>query len=318
MKKFEIILLIVGIFMLGFLIKKMNPDLVFSSISKVGFGFIIILAQEITAYIFNALGWKFAFYPEISKQLKFKTILKTRIAGDGVNYLTPSATFAGEFARAMMVGSRHPIEHRLSSVAVAKINQGIAMAIISVTGILWAVSAKINFQNMKSYIKGGGWLLLGILAVIAIIELRAAKLNKNQNGKNSKTKKLTLFQRLKQIDTTIMLFFRKYPLRFILSISMFLCAYIWGMVEVYLICKFLGFDISLSTALLIEMLSVFMDGLFFAVPGKAGTQEATKTAIFAALGYDPRMGFAFGIIRHLREITWAVTGFSLYYQHKKS
>ncbi|HUT86170.1 MAG TPA: hypothetical protein VMW66_04975, partial [Elusimicrobiales bacterium] len=92
MKKFEIILLAVGAIMLTFLIKKMNIDLVLSSIGKVGFGFILIFSQEIVAFIFNSMGWKFSFYPEISKNIKFSTILKTRIAGDGVNYLTPSAT----------------------------------------------------------------------------------------------------------------------------------------------------------------------------------------------------------------------------------
>jgi hypothetical protein len=61
------------------------------------------------------------------------------------------------------------------------------------------------------------------------------------------------------------------------------------------------------------MLAVFLDGIFFAVPGKAGTQEATKAAIFGALGYNPQTGLAFGLVRHIREIVWATAGFSLYY-----
>jgi hypothetical protein len=61
-----------------------------------------------------------------------------------------------------------------------------------------------------------------------------------------------------------------------------------------------------------------MDGIFFAVSGKAGTQEATKTAIFAALGFNPSFGFSFAIIRHMREILWAVIGFYMYYHHQNS
>ena len=72
----------------------------------------------------------------------------------------------------------------------------------------------------------------------------------------------------------------------------------------------------IPTAVLIEMLSVFMDGVFFAVPGKAGTQEATKTAIFASLGMSPSLGFAFAVVRHIREIGWAAAGLLLFYHDK--
>lgn len=316
MKKLEILLLAVGTIMLGILIKKMNFDLVISSVSKVGLGFLLIFSQEIIAHIFNTLGWKFSFYPEIGSQLKFSNLLKIRIAGDGVNYLTPSATFAGEWTKAVMVGHAHSIEHRLSSVAIAKITQGIAMGVISVLGLSWAILTKIDFKNMEQYIKGGGWLLFGIFTVIVLLELRAAKFKKNSSEADT-NQKLSIWQRIKKIDSTIILFIKKYPLRFTVSTFMFISAYLWGAFEVYWICRFLGFPVTVKTAVLIELLSVFMDGLFFAVPAKAGTQEATKTAIFAALGHNPQTGFAFGVIRHLREIIWAVAGFGLYYHHRK-
>lgn len=318
MKKIEIALFLVGMVMLTILIKKMNFDLVIGSVTKVGFGFLLIFSQEILAHILNALGWKFSFYPEIASRLKFTNILKTRIAGDGINYLTPSATFAGEWTKAVMIGPDHTIEHRLSSVAIAKIAQGFAMVIFSMAGLLWAMASKIDFKNIKQYIKGGGWLLLAILIIIVMVEIRATKFAKDSKDIPPENKKISVWQKLKKIDATMMEFAKKYPLRFILSITMFILAYFWGSFEVYWICKFLDFPVTIKTAVLIEMLSVFMDGLFFAVPGKAGTQEATKTAIFAALGHDPKIGFAFGLIRHLREIAWAVTGFGLYYQHRKS
>jgi hypothetical protein len=67
----------------------------------------------------------------------------------------------------------------------------------------------------------------------------------------------------------------------------------------------------------IEFLSNLIDALAFWVPAKIGTQEAGKTAIFAGLGLPPEMGFTLGVIRHVRELTWAGLGLGLYAHHQK-
>ncbi|TPW18607.1 MAG: hypothetical protein FD126_3378, partial [Elusimicrobia bacterium] len=64
-------------------------------------------------------------------------------------------------------------------------------------------------------------------------------------------------------------------------------------------------------ALTIELLSITIDGIFFMVPAKVGTQEGGKTAIFTALGLPPASGFAFGVVRHIRELAWAALGLYL-------
>ena len=64
--------------------------------------------------------------------------------------------------------------------------------------------------------------------------------------------------------------------------------------------------------MLIEVLSSMIDGIFFMVPAKVGTQEAGKTAIFVLLGLPAQTGLAFGIVRHIRELSWASLGLALY------
>ena len=51
-----------------------------------------------------------------------------------------------------------------------------------------------------------------------------------------------------------------------------------------------------------------MDGILFFVPGKIGTQEAGKVLLFAALGLDPARGLTVGVVRRIRELTYAVLG----------
>jgi uncharacterized membrane protein YbhN (UPF0104 family) len=107
-------------------------------------------------------------------------------------------------------------------------------------------------------------------------------------------------------------FLRDHPGRVVLSTFMFVLAYGWGCFEAYWICRFLGIPVSVFTALAIEVLSVTIDGILFMVPAKIGTQEGGKVAVFAALGLPASLGLAFGLVRHVRELSWAGIGMLLY------
>jgi hypothetical protein len=93
-----------------------------------------------------------------------------------------------------------------------------------------------------------------------------------------------------------------------LSSTSFFVGWALGAVEIYLILWILGVPITAHRALTIEALSVAIDGLLFFVPAKVGTQEGGKVLIFTILGLDPAKGLALGILRHIRELTWAMIG----------
>lgn len=316
MRKFEILLIAAGLGMLAVIVRQLDFLTVKTALSTVGTGFFLIFAQEIAAHIFNTLGWKYAFQPELRSEIPFFRLLKLRIAGDGLNYLTPSATMAGEWAKASMLGERQPMAVRLSSVALAKITQTTAMALISAAGLAWAFLGKVSLAGLSGQLKAGAWLLAGLFAAVILLEIRAAGSHSPeappQPAKQSK------WEQLKALDKNMTGFIREYPARFFLSTCCFILAYLWGAFEAWWIARFLGSPVTAATAVLIELLSVFMDGVFFAVPGKAGTQETTKTAIFAAMGMSPSLGFAFAVVRHLREIAWALTGLGLFYHDRKN
>lgn len=315
MKKFEFLLLGAGLVTLAILLKNLDAAAAMTAVLSVGWGFVFIIGQELGAHVLNTFGWRLSFRPETASKFSFGALLRMRIAGDGLNYLTPSATMAGEIAKTAMLGQAHALEERVSSVAVSKITQLAAMALCSLTGLGAAFLWGTNFSGMKNQLMGGGWLLLGLLGFMAFLELRASRARASAQMPQDGAPKKTLREKLRAIDDAMKAFLRAYPLRTLFSTLAFLGAYLWGALEAYLICYFLGAPVSAATALLIELLSVFMDGVFFAVPAKAGTQEATKTAIFAALGLNPAIGFAFGVTRHIREMAWAAFGLWLYYRH---
>ena len=117
---------------------------------------------------------------------------------------------------------------------------------------------------------------------------------------------------LRRTPERLRLYFGRSRARFSAALLLFAAAYAWNSVETWWICRFIGLPVDVRTALTIEVLSVAIDGLTFIVPAKIGTQELGKVAVFTLLGLPAPFGFAFGIVRHVREIFWAAVGFLAY------
>ena len=61
------------------------------ALSHVGWGMVFIVGQEIVAHGLNALGWRWAFSREDARAFSLAELVRLRVAGDAVNYLTPIA-----------------------------------------------------------------------------------------------------------------------------------------------------------------------------------------------------------------------------------
>ena len=104
---------------------------------------------------------------------------------------------------------------------------------------------------------------------------------------------------------------RRRPGDFAASVALYYAGWLVGIVEVGLILALLRAPVSWRQAFAIEALSVAIEGAFFFVPAKMGTQEGGKYLIFHVLGLDPARGFALGFVRRLRELAWAAIGLAL-------
>jgi glycosyltransferase 2 family protein len=304
MRIFQRAVLGVGAVVLAVLLWKMNAEEVGRLVLRIGWGMVLVIAQEIVAHTLNATAWRFAFFPARPAAFSLLELVKLRVAGDAINYLTPSATIAGEVARAAMLDGSHAIEIRAASVVIAKCTQTLGQVSFVLVGLVVVVGRHPppgGYSRNIVYGVAGAFTLLLVAFVIYAVATR--------HGPEAGTGLPALGGRLR-------LFVRLHPGRFGISTVLFLLGYAWGAFEGYWICHFLGLPISIGTAATIEVFSVAIDSILFMVPAKIGTQEGGKTAIFAALGLPAASGFAFGVIRHIRELFWAGLGLLLYSAHK--
>ena len=295
-----------------YLLWKFEPARVWGHLVAFGWGFAVLLPFQILDHMLNAAGWKLAFPPESSGRVRFRDLVRVRIAGDGVNYLTPSANIAGEFVRPGMIDGGLSSDVRVTSVLVAKVTQTVGQVFFIFSGLGYLLHAKLfDFDGTQAVLGaiGVGGIFFGLVIGVSLLVMRPPKWFERRFP--------AAVESSAPVRALLKSYLLSHPVRMLGSIAFFMLGYAWGAAEIWIICRFLHVPVGLEMAFSIELFSNMVDSLAFMVPAKIGTQEGGKAVIFKALGLRPELGFTLGIIRHVREICWAGLGLALYAAHPK-
>ncbi len=304
---FTCLVLALGTTTFLYLLWSFGPRRVWEHFRGFGWGFALVLPFQIVDHMCNATGWRLAFSPAETPKVSFWDLVRGRIAGDGVNYLTPSGSIAGEFVRPGMLRSSLPHDAKVTSVVIAKAAQAVGQALFVLLGLIYLLNARsYAFKTGQAGWAAAGMsvILFGVAFAIGLLAARSPAFLKRRFP--------SAIERTEPVRRHLRDYLGHHPGRLAGSTLFFMLGYSWGAVEIWLICFFLGFPIGPETALCIEFLSNLVDAFAFMVPAKIGTQEAGKAAIFKGLGLAAEMGFTVGLIRHAREMLWAGAGLSLY------
>jgi glycosyltransferase 2 family protein len=308
----ERLVLASGIILFCFLVARLGADNILANLRMVGWGIFLIIAAEILAFLANTLGWRVTFSRQGTIP-SFGQLLLARIAGDGVNYLTPTATLGGEFIRVRMLQAQAPVTSLAASVMIAKLTQTVGLLVFVSCGLLLV----IDELRLPSGVK---WGILASLVVFAAIVGGLLFLQRRSlltpaldfAAGRLRLRFLSRFRTpLEQLDAEMARVHRESAFRIFLSAGIFALGFAYGVIETYLIVWFFGIPVSLKLALAIEVLGVVINNLTFFVPLRAGTQEAGKALAFAMLGLNPAQGLAAGVIYRVRELAWAFIGLAI-------
>ena len=303
-------LLVVGVVFLGILVATNDPAAIFGSISRLGWRLAVIACFPfaiITA--FDTLGWYFAF---LHPRVPFRTLLAARLAGEAFNLTTPTASLGGEAVKAWLLRGRVPLDESVLSVVVAKTTIMIGQGLFLLVGIV------ITWLAAPSDSRLLGWMLwLLAVEVLAIVGFLLAQIQGGFGWVPRVLGRIGLGrsrhrETVARLDRGLAWFYRKEPRRLVLSIGFHFIAWLLGSLEAYLILNFLGLEVSLETATIIEALGTAVRFATFLVPASLGALEGGFVATFTALGLAPSAGVAFGLARRVREVVWIAVGFAIF------
>ncbi len=317
LKILKILLLAFGLGLLAFMIHRIGLANIADELQKLGLNIGIILIPYFLVYLFDALGWRLTL-GERGGSIGFGRIFMCRMAGEAVNYITPSAYLAGEPVKAYLI-RRHGVAllDGLASVVTAKtvmviaqvlfILLGIGLALLSQPdddGILIASGLILAIVSLSAaflvFVQHRG-MFSGLLRLLEILSLPTGFLKRREES-------------IRELDERIRSFYRERRGSLGLTLGLFMLGWLIGSLEVYLVIYYLGLPIDLFTAISIEALATVIRAAVFFIPSGLGAQEGGNILLFAAFGFSPVTAMTFSILRRVREALWI--GIGLLYMAK--
>ncbi|HEY2662689.1 MAG TPA: lysylphosphatidylglycerol synthase domain-containing protein [Candidatus Binataceae bacterium] len=318
MRRIETVLVILAIAFYAWFLHRLGVASVLSYVRMVGWGLGVTIALESVSRVFNALGWRVTV-AEVPRELSFVRMFQARIAGEAVDYVTPSAQLGGQFVTALMVRRRLKMAIGLATVIVAALAEALGQIGFISIAMLLSMRFAARFHELLWPIIGGMTLAIGLAGAFFAVQLRspfswlwnaAAKLDLPQLA-NPEIKDAAA-----DADAILSEFYLQHRGRFAASCLCYLVSWSMGPIEIYILLRLLHQPAEFHTVLLIEALGQLVEKATFMIPGKLVSQEGGKALILSLLGYPAEIGFVIGFLRRIKEMVWVLFGIAALLEHR--
>ena len=299
--------MLMGLSVVGYLVYRVGPSTILDTISTLSWRVLIVMCfpYALTSTLDSA-AWRFAFPDRVPPFAKLWT---ARLAGEAVNYTTPTASVGGEPVKAYLLRYWVAPVEGLTSVIVDKtaivLGQGLfgllglalACTVVPVSGpIITAMTVLLIVQALAMT----GFVAVQLMGAAG----RGGRLLARFGMGPSRSRQ----ERLEGLDRTLATYYRERRGRLLAGVLVHFVAWTVGSLEIFLVLNFLGLPVPLLTAMVLESCGAAVKFASFMIPGSLGALEGSNVAIFAAFGYGGAIGLTYTLVRRLRELTWASAG----------
>lgn len=314
MRRLETLLVVAGFAFYFWLLRRLGLHTVAQYVRAVGLGLLLTTALEALARLANTLGWRVAIC-QCPPSLGFAHLFAARIAGEAIDYTTPSAQLGGQFVMALMVRRRLALAAGLASVVVAALAETVGQIGFVIGALMLSARLARSVHQLFWPVVGGMSLTVALALGFYLIQVNrpfsrlwklAAKLDLAAVATDA------IARSSEGADRLLMEFYQLHKLRLLTSCLCYLAAWSLGPLEIYLLLGFLHQPRTLEVVLLTEALGILIERATFMIPAKLVSQEGGKALILGLLGYPPGIGFAVGLLRRIKELFWVLLGLALF------
>jgi len=275
-----------------------------------GWGLLLTISLEAVARFANTLGWRTTIenYP---RSLGIGELFVARIAGEAVDYVTPSAQLGGQFVMALMVRRKLAMAVGLATVAVASLAEALGQIGFISSALLAALPYEARLHHLLWPVMAGMALAIGLAGAFLFIQMKrpfshlwkvAARFDIPQASDPE------VVAAAVEADALLIDFYLRHRLRLFASCLCYFVAWSMGPVEIFIYLKLLHQPASWMIAVAVEALGLLTERATFLIPAKLVSQEGGKALILSLLGYPADVGFAIGFLRRLKEMVWVMFG----------
>ena len=310
--------LLLGLFLFGATIQQAGIDSVAQTIKVFPLSAIlaVFLINFIAIFVIGTFRWKIIIESQNSHKMSFVKILRAKLAGFAVSYITPSVLVGGEPVRAYMIKEEAGCdwERSFASVVIDQTIYFFTLFLFMIMGFLFLAD---HFSLPVSIFYGFGAIIFATFLIFYLFYSRL--INKNSDGhgffmfiiKTTRLDKIKFIRKkeknIQRTEKIVARFFKKENGAFIKAFALAVLEVTIYLVMIWIIIlclgKTVGFTHSISVFFMITLAN------FVPIPGSLGSFEASLTFIFNLLDLGKSSGFAFSLIFRFVNIALVFVGF---------
>ena len=290
-----------GLALLVYLIYRVGYESILNSMAKVGWGFLLIVALNLSRHLLRAFSLYMAIPPE--HRFGYLKVAAARFGGEGVNFFSFAGPFLGDATKAVLLKRDISLTHAASAVISDNILYYLSVILMIIAGVVTLLyvygSSGQAMNNVLAVIVTGAILLL--LLPLMAIKFRIKPLSQFMGWLLTRGKLpgfiASRHHHIVDVETNVFEFFHKRPVDFFLVFGIGLGVHALSVTEVYLAMQYLGYDSPVSTAFIIESLTKVINAVFGFIPGVIGAYEGGNALILASSGFTTAAGIALALVR---------------------
>ena len=286
----------------------------------------VFFINFIAVCIIGTLRWKIIIESQNSHKMSFWKVLRAKLAGFAVSYITPSILVGGEPVRAYMIKEEDGCDWEKSFASVV-IDQAIyffTLFLFMTMGFLFLAD---HFSLPTGIFYGFGVIIFATFLIFYLFYSRLINRNSDGHGffmfiiKTTKIDKIKFIkkkeQNIQRTEEIIARFFKKENGAFIKAFSLAVLEVMIYLIMIWMIILYLGKAIDFTHSISVFFMLTLAN--LVPIPGSLGSFEASLTFIFNLLGLGKSNGFTFSLIFRFVNIALVFIGFfSLIYFELKT
>jgi putative membrane protein len=304
-----LLFLLLGFGLLAGLLAYEDTAAIGRAIASAGWGIAVVTLFHLIPMAIDALG----LYALMARDHRPKIwqLFGLYWIGESVNTLLPVAQIGGEFVRTRLLVMSGVPGVNAGAYIVGNLTLGVfTQGLFAIVGLVILVLQYGEENGAATHAAIGAGIILGgvglfyIAQRIGLFGFIARFFKALSRGKDW----LELVgNNAGELDAAIRVIYRRRGAAF-KSMSLQFLSWVLGTGEVYLSLHFMGHDVSLLDAMMIEALGQAVRSGAFMVPASIGVQEGGYILLGAVIGLPPEISLALSLIKRVREVSIGVPG----------
>jgi putative ABC transport system permease protein len=308
----QAIAFILGAALLVYLIKAVGVEPIFSALSRVGFGFFIVVGANGARHVLRTIAMRLSVAPE-HRRFSFLQAFAARLGGESMGFLTFAGPLLGEATKVALLRKRVPLVHGVPALVVDNLLYNLSVVLVVFGGaILMLAAYPVPPVAREVLVVIAAVALLGLIAAMMATRKRVTLMTsfidrlarRGFRPKFLRTRRHHIYR----VELTVYAFYKRRRAAFFSMIALDLASHVTSVFEVFITLKLLGFDPHVGAAYIIESLTKVINFAFAFVPGTIGVYETGNGIILRTLGYTTAIGVALAIVRKAAIVFWTVIG----------